>query len=56
MSGMRLKTTVPAFETIHRLADGKGDTRKIAKQALLDLLMDHSIMVARLEQMGVKAV
>lgn len=47
-----LKTSLAAFEELHALADGRGKETRVTKEALLNLLMDHSALVARLNEMG----
>ena len=47
-----LKTTQEAFESLHERADTKARTVKVNRQQLVDLLMDHSAMIARLEDLG----
>ena len=47
-----LKTTQEVFEGLHRVCDTKARTVKASRQELTDLLMDHSDMIARLEELG----
>lgn len=49
---MELYTTKRTFNDLHELADGRGKQRKISRQALVNLLMDHSRMITRLRELG----
>ncbi len=45
---VHLTTPHDEFETLHRLADGRASTVRVDREALLHLLVDHSIMVRAL--------
>lgn len=49
---MKLNTNQEAFESLHERADTKARTVKVSRQQLIDLLMDHSIMLVALENLG----
>ena len=49
---MELYTSEEAFDKAHILVSGKKSNINIKRATLMNLLMDHSIMVGMLEQKG----
>jgi hypothetical protein len=38
----RLHTTLEQFEALHRAADSRAETVRVPRQALINILMDHT--------------
>ena len=49
---MELYTSEEAFDKVHVLVSGKKSNINIKRATLMNLLMDHSIMIGMLEQKG----
>ena len=49
---MELYTSEEAFDKVHVLVSGKKSNISIKGATLMNLLMDHSIMIGMLEQKG----
>ena len=49
---MELYTSEEAFDKVHVLVSGKKSNISIKRATLMNLLMDHSIMIGMLEQKG----
>jgi len=49
---MELYTSEEAFDKVHVLVSGKKSNISIKRATLMNLLMDHSIMIGMLEQRG----
>lgn len=55
MSGrMVLRTSLRDFEHLHRLCEGRRAGPQVGRQTMLNLLMDHALMVRRLKDEGVE--
>ncbi len=50
MTKLKLETSNATFKRLHDIADTRGLQKQIRKAELLGLLIDHSRMVARLEE------
>ena len=56
---MKLETSLNQYEELHKLLDTKRRKTKMTSaptQSLINLLIDHSRMCAKLKDMGVKIV
>jgi alkyl sulfatase BDS1-like metallo-beta-lactamase superfamily hydrolase len=51
---MDLSVSQSELERLHEAADARGDTVRVNRQALLNILMDHARMVSALKERGVK--
>lgn len=49
-----LTTSMASFETLHGIVDkmARGKVVRVDKTMVLNLLMDHSAMIARLNELG----
>lgn len=54
MTPLKLETPLAEIHALAGMVDGRGSTRKVAKDTLSKLLVDHNRMVARLMSEGVK--
>lgn len=51
---LELLTSVDAFHDLHIIADGRKALVKVDRQALLNLLIDHTCMLNELQRHGVR--
>lgn len=56
MRKMKLETPLSKYHVFSTLKEGRGKLRKIDKDDLSRLLVDHSRMAARLRELGVEVV
>ena len=53
---VNLLTPLPTFEKLHRLADGRKATVSLERDTLIQLLVDHSVLVTACKGAGIKII
>jgi hypothetical protein len=51
---LKLETPTTALNALHALTDGRGKSRKIDRDTLAKLLIDHERMAAKLQAEGIQ--